>query len=205
MNFSKDEVSRIFADCTLAPRTAQIADYWLSLWDADGFATRASISPSQIKPLLPGVIIFRVVPGQSVTVRMAGTHLYRLLNFELTGADWLAITPRKDRDARLAVFSDVASGSVALGRWTFPQDGRRAIRCEKLLLPLRAGADDEAVAVLGFIDWIPSVTDAPDVNLKSIPSPELLDHAAARKREHGPEAVADTSQTTGRPRAVDVK
>lgn len=136
---------------------------------------------------------------------MAGTHLYKLLNFELTGADWLAITPRRDRDARLAVFSDVASGGIALGRWTFPQDGHRAIRCEKLLLPLRAGAGDDAVAVLGFIDWIPSTAQNPDVRLKNIPSPELLDHGAARAREHNPEAAIDTLQNAGRPRAVDVK
>lgn len=189
MNFSQEDTRRILSNCTLAPRTARIAEYWLSLWDADGYPARASISPSQIKPLLPGVVIFRVVPGRSVMVRMAGTHLYKLLNFELTGADWLAITPRKDRDARLAIFSNVAQGGMALGRWAFPQEGRCAVRCEKLLLPLRAAPGDDATAVLGFVDWIPNALDDAEVSLKGIPPPELLDHANVKNRERVP-AVA---------------
>lgn len=203
MKFSKDEVSRIFSNCTFASRTAQIADYWLSLWDADGYPARASIAPSQIKPLLPGLIFFRVVLGRSVTVRMAGTNLYALLKVELTGKDWLAVTRREDRDARLSTFSAVARGNIALGRWTFPQGDRRAIRCEKLLLPLRPASGDSEIPVLGFIDWTPSVIEEPDVSLKTVPLPEMIGDPLSRAR--APAISADTPKKQGGPRAVDVE
>lgn len=197
MNFHKDDAYRILSNCTLSPRTAQIADYWLSLWDADGPPPRASIAPSQIKPLLPGVMIFRVAPGRSVTVRMAGTNLYALLKFELTGSDWLSTTPCRDRSRRLAVFSDVAQGNVALGRWNFPQRFHRSVRCEKLLLPLRPIADDDGVAVLGFVDWAPGFAEDSDVSLKAIPLPEVLARSVPKMHGHASAISAAAQENTG--------
>ena len=203
MNFSKDNASRILSSCTLAPRTALIADYWLSGWDADGYPARASIAPSKIKPLLPGVVLFHVVPGQSVMVRMAGTNLYALLKTELTGKDWLAVTRREHRNARLSAFSAVARGSIALGRWTFPQENRRAIRCEKLLLPLRPALGADEIPVLGFIDWTPSATEDPDISLKTVPLPEIVGDPFSGAS--APTVSADTLKKQGGPRAFDIK
>ena len=49
------------------------ANYWLSLWEGDELPERSKFSPSKIKPLLPFLLVFDVVPDESVTVRLAGT------------------------------------------------------------------------------------------------------------------------------------
>jgi hypothetical protein len=185
VDFSKDAACRIFSNCNLAPRTSRIAEYWLSIWDGECLPARASIAPTQIKPLLSGVIIFRVVPGQSVTVRMAGTGHYAVLKFELTGQDWLAATSRKDQAARLAILSDVARGGMALGRWIFPQKFGREIRCEKLLLPLRPESGDSGIPVLGFIDWAPGIEYGADISLQKIPLPDAICHIESRHHAPG--------------------
>ena len=184
MDFSKDDACRIFSNCNLAPRTSRIADYWLSIWDGDCLPARAAIAPTQIKSLLSGVIIFRVVPGQSVTVRMAGTGHYALLKFELTGQDWLAATPHKDQSARLAILSAVARGAMALGRWRFRQKLGKEIHCEKILLPLRPEAGGSDVSVLGFIDWGPRADYGADISLQEIPLPHIISHI--ENKHHAP-------------------
>ena len=150
-------------------------------------------------------MFFRVVLGRSVTVRMAGTNLYALLKQELTGKDWLAVTCREDREARLSVFSDVARGSIALGRWAFPQDARRVIRCEKLLLPLRPALGDTEIPVLGFIDWTPTLAEDPDICLKTAPPPEIIGNPLLVARRHAQTIPADTPEKAGGQRAVDLK
>jgi len=173
VNFSKTDACRILSTFDLAPRTAQIAQHWLSLWDGDRCPGRASILPANIKTLLPGLILFRVTPNRSVTVRMAGTSFYPMLQLELTGKDWLAHTPDADRHTRLAVFSDVANGAIAVGRWIFHPGTLREVRCEKLLLPLSPAPGDDGIPVLGFVDWMGGA-GSHDVDLKQIPLPRIL-------------------------------
>lgn len=161
-----------------------MADYWLSIWDADRYPKRTSIVPSKIKALLPGLIIFSVLPGASVRVRMAGTGFYNLLKQELTGQDWLVRTPAADRDQRLAVFSDVARGAAALGRWTFADGSIHHIRCEKLLLPLSPAAGEDEIPALGFIDWT-AASGGHGGDLQSIPLPRILGAFPAAANSEG--------------------
>lgn len=135
--FTHSDAYHILSDRKLSPRSKRIADYWLSLWDGDDLPPRQAISPAAIKDLLPALIFFEVVPAHSVRVRMAGTDFGQLLKFELTGRDWLAVTPQHDRAERLAVFSAVAEGAIAVNRWTFPHYWLGETVCEKLLLPLK--------------------------------------------------------------------
>ncbi|HEX4270478.1 MAG TPA: PAS domain-containing protein [Rhizomicrobium sp.] len=178
MPFIKSDAHHILSERNLSLRCKRIADYWLSIWDGDECPARDAVTPAPIKDLLPGLIFFQVVPDRSVTVRMAGTDFLNLLKFELTGSDWLAVTPLQDRDERLTVFSRVARGNIAFSRWTFSHYWQGETSCEKLLLPLRARPGTEGIPILGFVDW-PAAGIQPDdqPSLAAIPPPQILDLA----------------------------
>jgi hypothetical protein len=174
---AKIDARQILSQIDFSPRCRQIADYWLSIWDGDLLPGRSCINPASIKPLLPGVIIFEVVPGMSVTVGLSGTDFQSALKCELTAADWLNRTPLKGRAKRLRIFSQIARGAIGFNRWCFTHDvqGVGVAICEKLLLPLRPDGDDAAICVLGFVDW----SDARQkfgcrINLEYIAPPELI-------------------------------
>jgi hypothetical protein len=163
----------------MSPRTQQIADYWLSLWDGDTLPARADIKPIAIKPLLPQVIFFWVTPYQAVRVGLAGTAFQFMFKKEVSGCDWLALTPPEGRAMRLSIFSFVAHGTIGFNMWRFPQITGRICSCEKLLLPLRAEAGTD-IPVLGFVDWS-ALRDGylSSVDLAAIPPPALFDAAPA--------------------------
>jgi hypothetical protein len=180
--FIRSDAHHILSDRNLSPRSKRIANYWLSIWDGDNCPAREAVTPAPIKDLLPGLIFFQVIPGRSVTVRMAGTDFLTLLKFELTGSDWLAVTPQQDRAQRLEVFTAVAQGAIGFSRWTFPHYWLGETSCEKLLLPLSPRPGTEAIPVLGFVDW-QAAGMRPDhqADLAAIPLPQILDLAFFKK------------------------
>ena len=130
MPFTHSDAHHILSVHSLSPRSKRIADYWLSIWDGDKCPAREAVAPGPIKDLLPGLIFFQVIPDHLVTVRMAGTDFGHLLKLELTGRDWLAVTPQEDRAERLRIFSAVTQGAIAVTRWTFPHPWLGETVCE---------------------------------------------------------------------------
>jgi hypothetical protein len=173
----KHDLRRILAQVDFSERCQHLADYWLSLCRGTALPQRDSIDPARIKPLLPGIIIFEVVPDVSVRVGLSGTDFRAALKVELSGADWIARTPAKDRAERLKVFSEVARGAIAFNRWCFTHDipGVGVAMCEKLLLPLAARKEAREIPVLGFVDWSDTRTKTGcNIGLNHLAPPELI-------------------------------
>lgn len=180
---AKSQAQTILAQRSLTPQSQQIADYWLSLWDQSTPPARAQVNPAAIKPLLPGIIFFMVVPHLSVHVGLAGTGFRVHLGREITGMDWLALTPEHARLARLSVFSAVAQGAIARNHWRFPVFENSICSCEKLLLPLRP-EQGAAIPVLGHVDWHDARPHGPvSFELADISPPNLLDAVPSRAGE----------------------
>lgn len=179
MPLRKTTAQNILSLHTLSPRTQQLADYWLSLWDGDTLPARADIQPAAIKALLPHIVFFWVTPHQAVRVGMAGTAFRVLCRQEISKCDWLALTPLEGRAMRLSIFSLVAHGTIGFNMWRFPQISGKIQSCEKLLLPLRAESGTD-IPVLGFVDW-PALPGGyfSQVDLAAIPPPALFDAAPA--------------------------
>ena len=173
----KKDLRRILAQVDFSERCQQLADYWLSLCSDTALPQRDSIDPARIKSLLPGIIIFEVVPDSSVRVGLSGMDFRGALKVELSGADWIAKTPAKDRAARLKIFSQVAQGAIAFNRWCFTHNvpGVGVAMCEKLLLPLRGRKGLPAIPVLGFVDWSDTKQKAGcNISLDHVAPPELI-------------------------------
>lgn len=183
VSLTQSQAQHILSRRVLTPRTQQIAEYWLSLWDQDAPPARTQINPAAIKPLLPGIIFFMVVPHVSVHVGMAGTGFRAHLGREVTGGDWLALTPDGARLPRLSIFSAVAQGAIAINHWRFPVFENSICSCEKLLLPLRP-EQGAAIPVLGHVDWHDARPHGPEpFELADISPPNLLDAAPLRAGE----------------------
>ncbi len=183
VSLTQSQAQHVLSRSGLTPRSQQIADYWLSLWTHDAPPARTQVNPAAIKPLLPGIIFFMVIPQQSVHVGMAGTGFHTYLGREITGADWLALTPEDARWLRLSTFSTVAQGAIAINRWRFRIFENSICSCEKLLLPLKP-EQGEALPVLGHVDWHDARPYAPEpFKLSDIPPPNLLDAVPLQTRE----------------------
>lgn len=154
-NFDRVLLHRMLAEVEFAPSNRQLVDYWLSLCDGDSLPPRSAIRPADMKQLLSKLIIFDVVPGKSVTVRLAGTAFNYVLGMELGGKDWIKITPEAHRLQRLRLFSDIAMGAIGRGKRLVEMLPTGEYCFEEIFLPCRADVKSGIHPVLGHIDWNP--------------------------------------------------
>jgi hypothetical protein len=153
MRFDKQAAMNEVAEVKLAPANRAVAEHWFSLWNGDALPTRSQFRPAVLKAYLPNVLLLRVVPEKSVTVRLAGTNITKALGFELTGRDWIAATEPEYRDVRLAFLTMVAKGAIAHGYRPIAIGYGPDTRTEEILLPFAADAGSEICEVLVHVDW----------------------------------------------------
>jgi hypothetical protein len=154
-SFDGGLLRRMLAEVEFAPSNRQLVDYWLSLCFGDKLPERAAIRPADIKPLLAGLIMFDVVPGKSITVRLAGTAFNIAFGMELKGKDWVEIAPESYRPQRLRMFSDIAMGAIGRGKRRVEMLPTGDYCFEEAFLPCRAEPKSGIYPVVGHIDWSP--------------------------------------------------
>jgi hypothetical protein len=96
-----------------------------------------------------------VRPGESVHCRIAGTVMKIALGSNLSGQDWLAITPPRYREQRLARYSAVAEGAIGVGRRAGLRRSDTPVIAEEVMLPFAGAAPDGTRQVLLHTDWQP--------------------------------------------------
>ncbi len=153
--FDRNLLRKILAEIDLAPANREFVDYWLSLCAEDKLPERAAVRPADIKQLLANLIMFDVVPGKSVKVRLAGTAFNFALGMELKGKDWVKIAPESHRPQRLRLFSDIAMGAIGRGKRRVEMLPTGDYCFEEVFLPCRADRKTGIHPVLGRIDWNP--------------------------------------------------
>ncbi len=159
MSFDFDTACRCFDDDPAGKDGDRFARYWLSLWQGDRLPMRANFKPKAIAGLLPSICIFEVVPGKSVFCRLAGSHIVEGAGRDITGLDWLALTPPEDRAERLSRFSAVADGAIGRGMRTARRLSGEYQLAEEIMLPFGDAGGGGARQILTFIGWRPSVYD----------------------------------------------
>lgn len=156
-SFSRAAAERCFEECPAAPEADTLARYWLSLWRGDEIPLRADFEPRKVGSLLRSLAIFDVIPGRSVHCRLAGTFIVKGAGQDITGADWLAMTPADDRPMRLSRFSDVANGAIGRGTRSARRVSGELQLCEEIMLPFADVAPDGTRQVLTHIAWRPTL------------------------------------------------
>ena len=152
--FSKATAQAVVAQLDLEETNRALADHWLSLWDADALPARAKFNPALMKPFLTNMLMFSVVPGESVTVRLAGTGYRQILGAELTGQDWIALAPESHRAMRLKLFSTVAAGAVLVAHRLIAMTVGDDYVSEEILLPFAPEAAG-SVPVMAHVNFKP--------------------------------------------------
>jgi hypothetical protein len=145
----------IVSDLELASINLALAQHWLSLWSGNAFPNRSALRPADLKRFLPNLILFDVVPDESVVVRLAGTQINFALGTELTGRDWIDLAPPTHRAERLRIFSRIVSGAIGRGVRNVEMKTGNALSFEEILLPLRGDGDSGTLPVLCHVDWNP--------------------------------------------------
>lgn len=141
IGFDKRAAVETIAALNLEADNRELAEHWLSLWPGDALPPRAAFHPAHMKPYLPNILLFNVVPDASVTVRLAGTRYNHILGTELTGKDWLAAAPEHYRAVRLNLFNAIARGAVAMDHRLLAMSVGDDIVVEEILLPFAAEAN----------------------------------------------------------------
>lgn len=150
--FKKEVAEKAIGSLNLEASNQEFADYWLSLWQDDGLPTRASFSPARLKAFLPSLLIYDVIPEQSVIVRLVGTGYDLILGPSLVGKDWIALAPENHRAARLQAFSTIARGAVLVAHRRVAMLSGDDIVTEEILLPF-AQQPSGVHPVLGRVNW----------------------------------------------------
>jgi hypothetical protein len=153
-SFHRAVVEDIVARLGLEAANRAFVDYWLSLWDGDALPSRARFSPAKMKPFLPSILIFDVVPDERVTVRLAGTGYRYVLKTDPTGTDWIDAAPESHRATRLRIFSAIARGAILVAHRRIATLGGGEHVSEEVLLPF---AEEESghVPVLAHVNFRP--------------------------------------------------
>jgi hypothetical protein len=157
--FNFAAAQRCFDDSRLNSDTGRIARYWLSLWRGDQLPLRADFRPKDIADLLRGVALFDVVPDMSVHCRLAGSFIVEGAGQDITGSDWLVLTPPEKRPVRLSRFSEVARGAIGRGLRAAPRSSGELQYSEEIMLPFGDIAGNGARQVLIYVSWRPTLYD----------------------------------------------
>jgi len=159
LSFDFSAAQRCFDETPAGKEGDRLARYWLSLWRAGQLPMRADFKPKAITEILPSLSIFEVVLGVSVYCRLAGSHIVQGAGRDITGLDWLALTPPENRAVRLSRFSDVAHGAVGRGMRSARRVSGDMQLAEEIMLPFGDVGSSGARQVLTYIGWRPSVYD----------------------------------------------
>ncbi|HEX3754755.1 MAG TPA: PAS domain-containing protein [Rhizomicrobium sp.] len=146
--FSKPTVQARIAGLGLENGNQALLDRWFSLWNGDALPTREQFGPAKIKPFLPSILVFDVVPEESVTARLAGTAYRYILGSDPTGLDWIAAAPENHRETRLRIFSAVARGAVLVAHRRIGMLAAKDIISEEILFPLAARASGSVPVIV---------------------------------------------------------
>jgi hypothetical protein len=129
------------------------ANYWLSLWDGDDLPLRAAFNPTRVRDLLPGIVILAVRPGESVHCRLAGSAIQMGLGIDITGKDWLAMTPDDQKSTRLARLGQLLDGAASRNlREGFTTSGT-PVCAEEVQFPFGDVAEDGSRMLISHVAW----------------------------------------------------
>lgn len=137
----------------LGPLNRKLAQYWLSLWDGNSLPSRSAFNPARVRDLLPGIVILAVRPGEAIQCRLAGSAIQMGLGQDITGKDWLAMTPADQRKTRMERVSTLCAGAASRNIRSGFTWGGSAVTAEELQLPFADAAEDGTRLLLSHTGW----------------------------------------------------
>lgn len=142
-----------FEAMPLNPLNREFANYWLSLWDGNTPPPRAAFNPAHARAMLPGICILEVHPGERLHCRLAGTAIGKALGADITGKDWLALTPDDQKRTRLERIGLLLAGNASRNTRSGLTLDREPVVAEEIQFPFDGVAEDGARLLISHIAW----------------------------------------------------
>ncbi|HEX2591168.1 MAG TPA: PAS domain-containing protein [Rhizomicrobium sp.] len=137
----------------LGPLNRRFANYWLSLWDGDNLPSRSALNPARLRDLLPGVVLLEVRGREAIRCRVAGTAIQQGLGFDITGKDWLAMTPEDQKPVRLHRIDELLAGAGSRNlREGYTVTGSQ-VCAEEVQFPFADVGEDGSRLLISHVAW----------------------------------------------------
>jgi two-component system response regulator FixJ len=97
-----------------------IAEYWLSLWQGDNPPRLSKFDATKVREAIPGLSFFEVAMNGQVICRSAGPAYKFFFGYDITGQDWISLTPPNERTLRTERIQAIVNGAICSGQRRAP-------------------------------------------------------------------------------------
>jgi two-component system, LuxR family, response regulator FixJ len=104
---------------------------------------------------MPGLALFDVRPGEGIGCRLAGAAFKFRFGYDITGGDWLAMTPPGQRGVRIERNSAIVQGALSSGQRSDPDREGPDRWFEDIQLPFADMDESGARTYLHHSEWRP--------------------------------------------------
>jgi hypothetical protein len=140
---------------------------------------RRDFNPGAVRDLLPGIVILEVRPGASLHCRLAGSAIRQGLGIDITGKDWLAMTPNDQKATRLERIGALLDGAASRNLREGFAWNNQPVAAEEVQLPFGDIGEDGSRLLISHVAWRsgglesgkPQLRDAHHVTLHFQPIP----------------------------------
>ena len=157
--WDRDRACAALDAMALAETNRDVADYWLSLWTADGPPTRERFEPRRIPKHLPALAIFEVMPDGRVLCHLAGTYTQAILGHDLSERDLLEFIPASEREKRHRLASEIADGAISYDLRQFTSLNGKEFTAGEICLPFAGRTEHGGRRYLFHSAWRPEPLD----------------------------------------------
>jgi len=130
--------------------------------------SRSDFNPKQVSALLPTLFMFQVWPDRGVSCRVSGTAIVRTLGVEISGKDYLEMTPAHFRAERLRRYTAYVHGMIGRSYRQIDLNSGQSVLVEELALPFGDMREDGSFHVLLQCDGLEPPPEARATNLPRV-------------------------------------
>lgn len=138
---------------------AEVAAYWLSLWDGSRAPCRSAFNPNHVRDLLPAIALTQVQADGDVVCRLSGRIIDTALGFPLQGRSMLSLVEGDERVVRSRRLHAVVDGHIGLSHTRFETVDHETGVAETIQLPFAGAMEDGARLFLSHTNWRPGGTE----------------------------------------------
>jgi hypothetical protein len=143
----------------LTGTNAELALYWLSLWDGDRPPHRSQFNPARVRDLLPAIGLTQVESNGNAVCRVAGRFIDMVFGQSMSGANVLDLVKGEERLLRSSRLLAIVQGHLGLShtRYTTPENGTAV--AETIQLPFFGATEDGSRQYVTHTIWRPTPSD----------------------------------------------